>query len=146
MDFLKYTGAVNFSRKLETESAAFYEALAERFTGDAEMFIEFAKENGVFITRIERSYYGVNADAVEGCFEFHLETGGHRLGDAFSGRAGRTDALKTALEMEEKIIGYYRKAAEQLKPFMDDDGPGPFDTVLQERSERIHRLKALLKE
>ncbi|HOW53037.1 MAG TPA: hypothetical protein PLR60_00180 [Syntrophorhabdaceae bacterium] len=137
------SGAISFSRKLETESAAFYEAAAGHFSGDAEMFSSFAIENKKFITQIERAYYGVITDAIEGCFAFDLETDGYELGDAFSGQTGRADALKIAIEMEEKIINYYKEAAEQSKHLMADV-PRSFNLVVKKRSGRIPRLKALL--
>lgn len=137
------SGAISFSRKLETESAAFYEAAAARFPGDAEMFAAFAKENKKFITQVERAYYGVITDAIEGCFAFDLETDGYELGEAVIGEPGRAETLKAAAEIEEKIINYYKEAAEQSKHLMADV-PRSFNLVVRKRSDRVPRLKALL--
>lgn len=135
--------AINFSRKLETESAAFYEAAADRFAADAEIFAALAKENKGFIDQIERANYGVIIDSIKGCFSFDIETDGYELGDAFSGSTGRTEAFKMAIEMEEKIIVFYTVAAEQSRHLVADVAES-FDMVVKRRSERISMLKALL--
>lgn len=137
------SGAISFSRKLETESAVFYEEAATRFPADAEMFASFAKENKKFIAQIERAYYGVITDAIEGCFAFDLETDGYELGEAASVGPGRADTLKAAVEIEEKIISYYKEAAEQSKHLMADV-PRSFNLVVKKRADRVPRLKALL--
>lgn len=136
-------GAISFSRKLETESAAFYEAVADRFPEDAEIFAEFAKENKKIITQIERAYYGVSTDAIEGSYVFDLEKDGYELGDAFSGQAGLAEALKIAIDMEEKIIAYYKAAAEKSK-HLTADVPRSFNVVVKKKTDRIFRLRALL--
>ena len=46
--------------------------LSERFTKDKDVFLSFVKENGEYITQIERAYYGVITDAIEGCFAFNI--------------------------------------------------------------------------
>ncbi len=135
--------AISFSRKLETESAAFYEAVADRFPEDAEIFAEFAEENKKFITQIEQAYYGVSTDTIEGPFVFDLEKDGYELGDAFSGQTGLAEALKIAIEMEEKIIAYYKVAAEKSKRLMADV-PRSFNMVVKKKTDRISRLRVLL--
>jgi len=61
---------VSFARALETESAKFYENLAQKYAQGKEIFLSFAKENNKNIVQTERAYFGVISDALEGCFSF----------------------------------------------------------------------------
>ena len=65
---------ITLSKKLENDSAEFYEDLAKRYAKDAETFLSFARDNKKNIVQIERAYYGVITDAIEGCFAFSVET------------------------------------------------------------------------
>ena len=138
------SGAISFSRQLETESAGLYEDLARRFEEESEFFLSLAKENKKFITQVERAYYGVITDALEGCFAFDLDTEGFELKIALPENAGLSDAVAAALDAEEKIIGYYRLAAEQSKHLMADI-PRSFSLVAKKRGERIEKIKALIR-
>ena len=137
------SGAISFSRELETESAGFYEELAKRFEKESDLFLAFAKENKKFTTQIERAYYGVITDALEGCFAFDLATEEFEVKATLPEQIGYSDAVTRALQMEEKIIGYYQVAAEQSKHLMADV-PRSFNLVAKKRSERIPKIKALL--
>jgi hypothetical protein len=137
------SGAISFSRQLETESAGLYEGLARRFEGESEFFLSLAKENKKFITQIERAYYGVITDALEGCFAFDLQTEEYELKISLPEQISFKDAVATVLGVEEKILGYYGIAAEQSKHLMADI-PRSFTLVAKKRGERIPKIKALL--
>jgi len=137
------SGAISFSRQLETESASMYEDLAQRFEGNSEFFLALAKENRKFITQVERAYYGVITDALEGCFAFDLDTAEFELKTALPGTLTLEEAVAEALSTEEKIIGYYRVAADQSKHLMADI-PRSFNLVAKKRGERIEKIRALI--
>jgi len=137
------SGAISLSRELENESAKFYEELSKRVEKDKDLFLAFAKENAKYVTQIERAYYGVITDAIEGCFAFDLNPEDHQVKAAPSKDASYSDALKEALAMEEKILNFYQVAAEQSKHLMADV-PRSFTLVAKKRSERVPKLKALL--
>ncbi len=137
------SGAISLSRELENESAKFYQELAKRFEKDKDLFLLFAKENAKYVTQIERAYYGVITDAIEGCFAFDLNQEDHQVKAAPSKDASYSDAVKEALTMEEKILNFYRVAAEQSKHLMADV-PRSFTLVAKKRGERIPKLKSLL--
>ena len=61
---------ISLARKLENESAEFYEELPRKYTKDEDVFHSFAKENRRNVVQIERTYYGVISDAIEGGFAF----------------------------------------------------------------------------
>jgi len=135
---------ISFARKLENDSAEFYEELAQRYTEDAETFLSFAKDNRKNITQIERVYYGAITDAIEGCFAFNIDPDGYPLKTAIQDGASYADVLGQALETEEKIVKFYSDAAEQSKSLMADV-PRAFMLVARKRKSRIEKLGSLLK-
>jgi rubrerythrin len=137
------SGAISLSRELETASAKFYEELAQRFEKGRELFLGLAKENTKFTTQIERAYYGVITDAIEGCFAFDLNPEDYPLKTALPEEISYAEAVGEALKMEEKMLEFYRTAAEQSKHLMADV-PRSFTLVAKKRSERVPKLKALL--
>lgn len=137
------SGAISLSRELENESAKFYQELSKSFEKDKDLFLTFAKENSKYVTQIERAYYGVITDAIEGCFAFDLNPEDYQIKAVPSKDASYTDALKEALAIEEKILKFYRVAAEQSKHLMADV-PRNFTLVAKKRNERIPKLKELL--
>jgi rubrerythrin len=94
---------------------------------------------------IERAYYGVITDAIEGCFAFSVETDKYTFEREPAKGLGYTDALNQAINMEQKLISFYTDAAEQSKAFMADV-PRTFLIVAKKRENREDRLRALLKE
>jgi rubrerythrin len=137
------SGAMSFAKELENESAQFYQNLSQRFVKDKEVFLSFAKENGGYITQIERAYYGVITDAIEGCFAFHINPEEYAIKTELAEKASYSEALIKAIEIEEKIIKFYLDAAEQSKSLMADV-PRAFRMVVKKRNNRQATLKALL--
>ena len=135
--------AMSFAKELENKSAKFYQNLSERYAKDKEVFLSFSKENGEFITQIERAYYGVITDAIEGCFAFNINPEEYGLKTELAEKASHSEVLAKAIEMEEKIIKFYSDAAEQSKSLMADV-PRAFKMVAKKRSNRQSTLKSLL--
>jgi hypothetical protein len=133
---------ITLSRKLETESAAFYENLALRYPQSAQIFLSFAQENKKNVIQIERTYYGVITDAIEGCFALDIDPADFVLATNVSDQAGYPDVINLAVKIEEQIIGYYSLAAEQSKPLMADI-PRVFIQLTRKRQNRIPLIKAL---
>ncbi len=134
---------ISFAKKLENESAKFYQDLSQRYAKDEDAFLSFVKENGKNVVEIERVYYGVITDAIEGCFAFDVETDEYTLETSLAQNAGYSDALDKAIETEEKIIKFYSDAAEQSKSLMADI-PRRFAIVAKKRNDRISRLRSLV--
>ena len=137
------SGAMSFAKELENESSKFYQKLSERFTKEKDLFLSFAKENGEYITQIERAYYGVISDAIEGCFAFNIAPEKYGFKTELSEKAALTDVLKSALEIEEKMITFYSDAAEQSKSLMADV-PRAFKMVAKKRDLRKGKLLSLM--
>jgi hypothetical protein len=134
---------ITLARKLENDSAAFYEALAKKYAADAEAYLSFARDNKKNIAQIDRSYYGVITDALEGGYALNLETDKYVLQTAVKANAKPADALKQAMAMEDLIIDYYAVAAEQSRALMADV-PQTFLLVAKKRKTRKEKLAELL--
>jgi rubrerythrin len=136
---------ISFAKQLEADSAGFYEKMAERYPKTAELFLTFSKENNKYTTMIQRAYYGVITDAIEGCFAFSVETDKYVFDREPAKEPSYSDALKQAIDMEQKLISFYTDAAEQSEAFMADV-PRTFLIVAKKRKNREDKLRALLKE
>ena len=134
---------ITLARKLENDSAAFYEALAKKYAADADTYLSFAKENKKNIAQIDRAYYGVITDALEGGYALNLETDKYSLKTALAASVKQADALKQAGAMEDTIIDYYTVAAEQSRALMADV-PQTFLLVAKKRKVRKEKLQELL--
>jgi len=135
---------VSFARELETESAKFYENLAQKYAQGKEIFLSFAKENNKNIVQTERAYFGVISDALEGCFSFKgIDTDNYSIETTLSEGRSCADALNMAVAVEEKIVKFYMDAAEVSKSLMADV-PQAFERITKKRNERILKLKSLL--
>ena len=135
---------ITLSKKLENDSAEFYESLAQRFDRDTGNFLSFAKENRKNVTQIERTYYGVISDAIEGGYAFNLDSDAYTIQVSIKEEATHADALRRTLEIEQTIIKFYTDAAEQSQSLMADL-PRVFKLVVRKRAERIEKLESLLK-
>jgi hypothetical protein len=73
------SSVISFVRGLEDAAAKFYEDLSRRYPEDEETFLSFTRDNRKYIREIERAYYGVISDAIEGGFAFQLDTDEYRF-------------------------------------------------------------------
>lgn len=136
------SGVISFAKELENESARFYQDLSQKYAKDEDVFLSFVKENQKNIVAIERAYYGVITDAIEGCFAFDVNPDEYVLKTELAEKVSYSDALDKAVEIEEKIVRFYSDAAEQSKSLMADV-PRAFKRVAQKRSERESKLRSL---
>ena len=143
MELNTASSVISFAKKLEEDSARFYENLAQRDIEDGETWFSFVKENRKNIIQIERAYYGVISDAIEGCFSFTINPDGYTLKTELAENARYSDALNQAVKMEEKITEFYSDAAEQSKSLLADV-PMVFTMVARKRGNRISMLRSLL--
>lgn len=135
---------ISFIKEFEEKAAKFYEELSERYPEGEDVFLSFAKENRKYFNQIQRAYYSVITDAIEGCFAFDLETDDYALDtDLPEDTTSYADAVAKALALEEKIIEFYDAAADQSMSLMADV-PRNFKIVVRKRKDRIARLKSLV--
>jgi rubrerythrin len=134
---------ISFTKKLEEDSAKFYEELSRKFVQDKDAFLSFVKENEKNIVQVERAYYGVITDAIEGCFSFNIDPAKYLLKTELAENVSYSEALDGAIEIEEKIIKFYSDAAEQSKSYMADV-PRAFMLVAKKRGNRPFKLKQMI--
>jgi len=132
---------ISLARKLEEDGTRFYETLAQRYGANREMLPSFAKENKKTIAQVEMAYYGVITDALEGCFTFDMDPREYTIEARLAEGATWTDALRLAIEMEERTLKFYSVAAEQSKSLLADV-PRVFSKSAKKRGERLERLRA----
>jgi rubrerythrin len=134
---------ISFSKELENKSAKFYEELAQKYAKDEDMFLSFAKENRKYVVQIERAYFGVISDALEGCFAFEINPDEYTFNTELAEKASYSDALNRAIEIEANVIKFYSDAAEQSRSLMADI-PRTFTIVARKKGERKLKLEVLL--
>lgn len=133
---------ISFVKELEEKSANFYEDLAQRYSKDEDVLLSYAKENNKYFTQIQRAYYSVITDAIEGGYAFDLEADEYTLDTELPENASYSDAMNKAVEIEEKMIKFYTVAADQSMSLMADV-PRNFKIVVRKRRNRIPKLKSL---
>lgn len=127
---------------MEETSAAFYEELAKRFPADAEKFRGYAVANNKNVTNVQRTYFGVITDGIEGCYAFNLEPGDYVIDLALPDGIAKADALAKAVAAEETIARFYADAGEQGKGLTADVARA-FTIIARKRGDRISELKSL---
>lgn len=133
---------ISFAKKLENDSAKFYQNLSQSYAKDEDVFLFFIKENEKNVVQTERVYYGVITDAIEGCFAFNIDLDEYMFNTALAANASYSDALEKAVEMEQKIIKFYSDAAEQSRSLMADV-PRAFAMIVKKRNKREPKLRSL---
>ena len=142
MEINTASATISFAKKLEEDSAKFYEDLSQRYAKDEDVLLSFAKENRKNIVQVERAYYGVITDAIESCYAFKINPDDYAFKTELAEGASYSDALEKAVEVEEKILEFYSHAAEQSKSLMADV-PRAFNMVAKKRDNRSSMLKSL---
>ncbi len=136
---------IGFTRELENTSAKFYEALSQKYAKEEDVFLSFVKENKKYLATVERTYYEVITDAIEGCFAFDMNPDEYMLKTELAEEASFSEVLDKAVEIEEKMIKFYSDAAEQSKSLMADV-PRAFMLIARKRESRKLKIKSLLNE
>lgn len=135
---------ISFTEKLEGNSSKFYEELAEMYVQDRETFLAFAEESKKNKVLVTRTYEETITDAIEACFSFKgLNLSDYPTETTLTKGMSYSDALKTAIELEEKAVKFYSDVAEQSKSLLATI-PRAFRKVAERRNDRKLKLKSLL--
>ena len=135
------SSVISLAKELETDSAKYYEALAEKYAEAKDSFETYAKENKKFILQTERTYFSTISDAIEGCFAFNMDSDDYKLETKVADGASLKEALAQIIKMEEMIIKFYTIAAEQSQSLMADV-PRNFKLIVKKRNARLENLRA----
>ena len=96
---------ISYARELEQASAALYEEAAAQYPEVADTLRGYAAANKKNVSNVERAYYGVITDAIEGCFAFDLESDDHALNVDLPQETGCAAALsKDAVTVQDGAI------------------------------------------
>ena len=133
---------ISFVKELEEKSAKFYNDLSQIYSKDAEVLLSFALENKKYVTQIQRTYYSVITDAIEGGYAFDLNPDEYTFEIELPKTGSYSDSLAKAVEIEEKMLKFYSVAAEQSMSLMADV-PRNFKILAKKRKDRIQQLKSL---
>jgi hypothetical protein len=133
---------IAFVKKIEGESAAFYDTLAHRFTLGGDTFRSFAAQNRRTATEIERAYYSVITDAIEGGFAFNIDADQYPSPPGLPEAAPLADAVREAIAVEDRILTLYAEAVGQSKSLMADI-PRAFEIAARKRKDRRQKLDLL---
>lgn len=137
------SSAISFVRRLEDNSTEAYKDLLRKYPQGKETFLSFVLENEQNKKLVERTYYGVITDAMEGCFSFEgIDTDDFLTETGLAEDATYSEALNKVMAIEEEIIRFYSVASEVSKALMADIARA-FDKIAERRSQRIHRLRSL---
>ncbi|MBW1797703.1 MAG: hypothetical protein JRJ21_04710 [Deltaproteobacteria bacterium] len=135
---------ISFVREFEEKGAKFYEDVFQRYSKDEDILLAFAKENRKYFTQIQRAYYSVITDAIEGCYAFNLNSDDYTFETDLPENATYADALARAIEIEGRILNFYHVAADQSMSLMADV-PRNFKIVAKKRKNRIPTLDELIR-
>lgn len=135
---------IAFVKELERKSGRFYEDAAQVFGDLKEILLRFVKENDRHVREIERIYYSIITDAIEGCFAYDLQAENYGIDELIDqGTGDREKFLGTVLQLEETIKQFYLDAAGQAKALMVDV-PRVMERIAKERERRITEIKKFL--
>jgi len=134
---------VTLAKHLEMESAQFYEEVAKQHPEVADAFRAFASENRKNVRHIERTYYGVISDAIEGCFCLDLEPDDFKLDNTIQAFRTHEIAVGHATQIEQCILAFYTAAETQMATLMADLTRA-FGQLANKRRKRLLALPELL--
>jgi len=132
---------ISYARELEQASAALYEEAAAQYPEVADTLRGYAAANKKNVSNVERAYYGVITDAIEGCFAFDLDPDEYSIDATLPEGTALPEFYSRVIAMEEIIDRFYIDAAEQSKGLMADV-PRAFNLVAKKRGHRVEELKS----
>jgi len=113
---------VSLAKRLENDSAQFYGEASERYQEAGIGFSTYQNENRRHVRDIERTYYGVITDAIEGGYCLDVDSAALAFDPHIATTASVRDTLVQAADIEGKIETFYRTAGDQMAPLMADLG------------------------
>jgi len=138
------SSVISFAENFEDDSSKFYAQFTEVYTENKEIFLAFSKESRKNKVLVIRTYRETITDALEACFAFKgLNLNDYTVKTNLTEDTSYSDALKMAIELEEKASKFYLDAAERSKSLLATI-PRAFRKVAERRSNRKLKLKMLL--
>ena len=139
MEINTASAVMSFARKLEESGMKEYDQMAKQYPENAEVFSFLAAENKRNIVQVERAYYGVISDALDGTFAFHMEDEDYYC---IVAAKDYESTLKQLITAETKAAAFYLKAAEQSKGLLADVSRA-FLWTSKKHNDRVTRLQEM---
>jgi rubrerythrin len=134
---------ISFSTDLEARSAAFYQALAERFPEQNAVFGRMAKDCSKSSTQVTRTYQETITDALEAGFSFAgISLADYEADTELPAEADLPQAVGQALALEETAITFYEAVAESSESLLATI-PRAFRRVAKTRRRRREKLESM---
>ncbi len=135
---------MSFSEKLEEQSVAFYEKLAQKFDEQQETFLRFSKECRKNKIHLVRTYQETISDALEATFSFEaLVLPKIDFESLISEEVSFSNAVKGAVAIESQASEFYAQVADQAQSLLATI-PRAFKRVAGARRSRSETLLGLL--
>jgi len=135
---------ISFAEKLEDDSSRLYEELANKYVEGKETFLSFVNESRKNKVQLIRTYQETITDALEACFIKGLNLIDYLAETTLTEGMSYSDALKMAIELEEKASKFYSDVAERSRSLLATISR-VFRKVAERRNNRKLKLKSLLK-
>jgi hypothetical protein len=134
---------ISFCTDLEARSQAFYQALGERFSEQADAFGRFAKDCAKSSTTVVRTYQETVTDALETGFSFEgIVLSNYAIDTDLPKGIDLAGATAQAIALEETAIAFYQDVAEASESLLATI-PRAFKRVARTRRRRKDKLQAL---
>jgi hypothetical protein len=138
------SSVISYMEKLEDQSAEFYKSLGERYAQGTDAFLSFAKECVRDKVLVIRTYQETITDALETGFSFRqLDLRRYVVQTALHKELGYGDALRMAIQLEEKAGAFYAEAADMSESLLATI-PQAFRRIAEERNRRKLKLQSML--
>lgn len=135
---------LSFIKDNESRLIEMYSRISERFPqSDAnDLLAASIKEIKGYIKELDRAYYSVITDALEGCFGFDLTAETYSVDADISRDQNRKDCLQKAIKVEKIMLALYQDAADQSASLLADV-PRSMRIIHRKRTSRLEKIKAL---
>ena len=135
---------ISLVERLEDNATDFYQKLAQKYPENKETFLSFAEESKKNKVLVVRTYRETITDALEACFSFEgLNPKDYEAKATIGEKTSFPEALRIAIELEDKASKFYVKVAELSKNLLATI-PAAFRKVAQKRNNRKQALESLL--
>jgi len=134
---------ISHARALEEGLVGAYETIGNRWPEVKDAVSPFRVFAAKCITDVERTYYGVITDAIEGGFCFELEPDRYHAVCAEELQNSLAVALSEAAKAEEALCRFYEDAGEQSRELLADI-PRVFERIAKRRRGRLSELENLI--
>jgi hypothetical protein len=131
---------ISLARRLEDESAGFYEKLASN-ERNPQPWYDYVKENGQNVKNVQRAYNSAISDALESGFAFDVEASDFEF--SVPTQASHSEIVKGAIDIETKMARLYEIAAEQSQSLLPDVSRA-MKVIHRKRQMRLDMLRSAL--